>query len=663
MRRLIIPISAFFAATSPSYSATPSAESLEQARRFGALESVEQISMSPDGKHTAFIGNHPQGQMVFVADLDMGGLPASIFTLPYNEGKLTWCRWVTNGRLICEIYYVVDSTGTKFGMTRLFAINSDGSKPVKLTAGTSDRALGYTFYGGNVLDLDVKDEPGSVLMMRYYMPESDIGSNIRRDDKGMGVELLDTLSLKRRKYEPPRRDAREFISDGHGAIRVMGTLGSTEAGLKREIRYFYRKTGSREWLPLSTVDLLDPRKVEFNPYAVDRSRNVVYGFGDNNGTKALFSISLDGSMTRETLLARSDVDVDELVRIGRERRVVGASYATERRTVEFFDPELRKLRPALGKALPGNPDITFFDSSADETRLLLMASSDTNPGVFYVYDKASRKLAELLSVRSELQGAALAPVKPVTYPAADGTQIPGYLTLPRGSTGKGLPAIVMPHGGPDARDEFGFDWLAQYFAARGYAVLQPNFRGSAGYGAAWYQKNGFQSWRIAIGDINDAGRWLVDQGIAAPSKLGIVGWSYGGYAALQSSVIDPELFKAIVAIAPVTDLEQLRQQSAEYGSFTIVDKYIGQGPHVREGSPAQNAQLIRAPVLMFHGTFDLNVDIDQSRLMEKRLRSAGKQVTLIEFPNLAHGLSDASARTRMLSESDAFLRQNFGMVN
>lgn len=662
MRRLLIPISALLAGIAPSYSATPSPESLEQARRFGALESVEQISISPDGAHTAFIGNHPQGQMVFVADVDAGGLPASIFTLPYNEGNLTWCRWVSNGRLICEISYVVDSTGTKFGMTRLFAINSDGSQPVKLTAGTSDRALGYSLYGGDVLDWDVKDEPGSVLMMRNYVPESDIGSNIRRDDEGMGVELLDTVSLKRRKYELPRRDAREFITDGHGAVRVMGTLGSTEAGLKREIRYFYRKTGSREWLPLSTVDLLDPRKVEFNPYAVDRSRNVVYGFGDNNGTKALFSISLDNPMTREVVLARSDVDIDQLVRIGREGRVVGASYATERRTVEFFDPELRKLRTALGRALPGNPDITFVDSSADETRLLLMASSDTNSGVFYIYDKTSRKLAELLPVRSELQGVALAPVKPVTYAAADGTQIPGYLTLPRGSTGKGLPAIVIPHGGPGARDEFGFDWLAQYFAARGYAVLQPNFRGSAGYGAAWYQKNGFQSWRIAIGDINDAGRWLVDQGIAAPKKLGIVGWSYGGYAALQSSVIDADLFKAIVAIAPVTDLEQLRQQSAGYGNFTLVDEYIGQGPHVREGSPAQNAQLIKAPVLMFHGTFDRNVDIDQSRLMEKRLRGAGKQVTLIEFPNLAHGLSDASARARMLSETDAFLRENFGLT-
>jgi dipeptidyl aminopeptidase/acylaminoacyl peptidase len=219
----------------------------------------------------------------------------------------------------------------------------------------------------------------------------------------------------------------------------------------------------------------------------------------------------------------------------------------------------------------------------------------------------------------------------------------------------------MPHGGPGARDEWGFDWLAQYFAARGFAVLQPNFRGSSGYGSAWYQKNGFQSWRVAIGDVNDAGRWLVGEGIANPSKLGIVGWSYGGYAALQSSVLDPQLYKAIVAIAPVTDLEKLRTQYTNYASYPIIDKFIGHGPHIREGSPAQNPETIRAPVLLFHGTVDGNVNVDQSRLMNERLRAAGKQVTLVEFPGLNHGLHDADARTRLLSQSDAFLRTAFGM--
>ena len=231
----------------------------------------------------------------------------------------------------------------------------------------------------------------------------------------------------------------------------------------------------------------------------------------------------------------------------------------------------------------------------------------------------------------------------------------------RSSDGKGLPAIVMPHGGPGSRDEWGFDWLSQYFAAKGYAVLQPNFRGSTGYGSAWFQKNGFQSWRTAIGDVNDAGRWLVSEGIASPAKLAIVGWSYGGYAALQSAVLDPDLFKAIVAIAPVTDLETLRGESVNFTNHAMVDTFIGHGPHVREGSPARNADRIKAPVLMFHADRDTNVDIAESRLMASKLKSAGKPVELVEFHALDHQIEDDAARATMLDKADGFLRASLKM--
>ena len=233
--------------------------------------------------------------------------------------------------------------------------------------------------------------------------------------------------------------------------------------------------------------------------------------------------------------------------------------------------------------------------------------------------------------------------------------VPGYLTLPPGrSDAKGLPGIVLPHGGPSARDEWGFDWLAQYFAQSGYAVLQPNYRGSSGYGDQWYQNNGFQSWRIAVGDVTDAGRWLVKEG-ADPAKLSIVGWSYGGYAALQSGVLAPDLFKSIVAIAPVTDLAQLKDEAMRDGSARIEGKFIGTGPHLREGSPAQNAAAIRAPVLMFHGTLDQNVAIAQSRTMKRALEGAGKRVELVEYPDLAHSLEASEARTEMLRKISAFL--------
>src|SRR5690606_3892901 len=220
-----------------------------------------------------------------------------------------------------------------------------------------------------------------------------------------------------------------------------------------------------------------------------------------------------------------------------QRRVVGASYATEKREIAYFDDELKRLADQFHRVLPGEPLVEVVGASADERQLLLIASSDVDPGMVYLFDKNTRELSELMPLRNQLAGREMGQMRPVAFPAADGTMIPGYLTLPPGmAEGTNLPAIVLPHGGPSARDEWGFDWLVQFFAARGYAVLQPNFRGSTGYGSAWFGRNGFQAWRTAIGDVNDAGRWLVSEGIADPAKLAIVGWSYGGYAALQSQV-------------------------------------------------------------------------------------------------------------------------------
>ncbi|MEZ0241926.1 MAG: alpha/beta hydrolase family protein, partial [Sphingomonas sp.] len=305
--------------------------------------------------------------------------------------------------------------------------------------------------------------------------------------------------------------------------------------------------------------------------------------------------------------------------------------------------------------------ITFVDASEDDTKLLLWAGSDVDPGRYYVFDRTAKKLTEIMLTRPPLEGATLAPVKSVTFTATDGTQIPAYLTLPPGSDGKNLPTIVMPHGGPESRDEWGFDWLAQYFAARGFAVLQPNFRGSAGYGQAWFVENGFKSWRTAIGDVNDGGRWLIAQGIADPARLAIVGWSYGGYAALQSAVLDPDLFKAIIAIAPVTDLGKTKEEARYFANYGIVSDFIGDGPHINEGSPARNATRFKAPVLMFHGEMDANVGVAQSRLMEARLKEAGRPVELVTYPRLDHGLLDSRVRIGMLDRSDVFLRKTLAL--
>jgi dienelactone hydrolase len=634
------------------------------AAKFGAREAVQSMSISPDGLHIAIIVPAPAGQNVMIADLVRGGAPAAALVSDRKTGTITNCGWLSTTRLICNLRMTTDMPGVLAVYTRIVAIDLDGRNYAVLTARATSSDLGVVWNGGSLIDW-TGERPGEVLMTRSFVPQETVGTHLARSDNGLGVESVDAVNLKRRVVEKAKPKAVRYISDGEGHVRIMGLTHTIsddyDSGV---IDYFYRKRGSSEWNELGRLDSSSgSMSVGFEPYAVDPVLDVVYGFeAQPNGLSALVQIKLDGSRMREVAVSRDDVDVDSLVTIGRQHRVVGASFATERRQVDFFDPELRKLGAALQRALPGNPSISFVDASSDEKRLLLFAGSDVDPGMFYLYDKATHQLEQVLASRPDLAGLTLSPMKPVRYRAADGAEIPAYLTLPATGTGKDLPAIVMPHGGPAARDEWGFDWLVQYFASRGYAVLQPNYRGSAGYGSDWYQKNGFQSWRTAIGDIDDAGRWLVSQGIAAPGKLAVFGWSYGGYAALQSGATEPGLFKAIVAVAPVTDLDRLRADANGYTNGVLVDRFIGHGEHVESGSPARHAASISAPVMLFHGDVDANVGVSHSRLMAERLRGAGKSVDYTEFAGLDHYLEDSQARATMLAKSDAFIRKALGLA-
>jgi dipeptidyl aminopeptidase/acylaminoacyl peptidase len=365
---------------------------------------------------------------------------------------------------------------------------------------------------------------------------------------------------------------------------------------------------------------------------------------------------MDDSLAAELVYANPNVDVDGVVRIGHGATVIGVTFAEEQRRIVWFDQQYAALAQSLSRALPELPIISFVGGSRDGNRLLVFAGSDSDPGRYYVYDRSRRGLEEIMLARPELEGTPLARVRAVSYPAADGVSIPAYLTLPPGQPeGRNLPAVVLPHGGPGARDEWGFDWLAQFLANQGYAVLQPNFRGSAGYGDAWFARNGFQGWATSIGDVTAGARWMASQGIADPRRLAIVGWSYGGYAALQSGATNPDLFRAIVAIAPVTDLRLLTEQSSGFTDYRLTRQFVGTGPHLDQGSPLRNVERITAPVLLFHGTRDVNVDVRHSQQMDRALRSAGKRSELMTFEGLEHDLGDSQARIRMLDRIAAFL--------
>jgi dipeptidyl aminopeptidase/acylaminoacyl peptidase len=624
-------------------------------RAFAERPAVQSISLSPSGRKIAFIAPGPgPTTILYVVEAGSDAEPKEALSADGNPERLTSCSFVSETRLLCRVYMITEEAGEILPVSRIVAVDADGRNLKMLSRQAGFYGAYVSLGGGGIVD-SLPGEDGAVLMSQEFVPEERQGTRMVDSREGLGVDRIDTRTGSSRSVEAPKPNAVEYISDGRGTVRIYGSRDVEGVGYETgRINYFYRAKGSRDWKPLGAYDRMTAQG--FNPYAVDPDLDLAYGFKRVGGRLALYSLALDGSKRETEVFAHPRVDVDGLVRIGRRERVVGATFATDRRQAVYFDPELKALGAALSKALPGLPLVNFIDSNIDETRLLIWAGSDTDPGRYYLYDKPGKQLSEIMLSRPELEGAALAAVKPVTYKAGDGAEVPAYLTLPAGSAGRNLPAIVMPHGGPSARDEWGFDWLAQFYAARGFAVFQPNYRGSSGYGDEWFQQNGFQSWRAAIGDINDAGRWLIAQGIADPSKLAIVGWSYGGYAALQSNAVDPGLFKAVVAIAPVTDLAMLKTDHEGWSDFRVVSEMIGSGPHVEEGSPARNARRIQAPVLLFHGERDFNVRIGQSRTMLDRLKDAGKSADLIVYPRLDHYLDDSTARADMLRRSDAFLR-------
>jgi dienelactone hydrolase len=630
----------------------------DDAKAFGVRPAAFSVDLSPTGRRLALLVPGP-GRSTVLRVIDLRTVTAT--NLIKTEGKpdsLQWCTFASDDQLICEFGGNGRSGyGPVIGVTRLVAVSADG-KRVKSLGQKEHSDSSFRQEDGSIVDW-LPDAQGSVLMERNYVPEMEVTGNSNRETRqGLGVDRLDLSTLKITHVESPRPSAADYLTDGRGNVRIIQTTVSDNEGMLRGIEHFlYRTTASRDWRPFGDYD--DKAESGIDPIAVDGTLNAAYVLKKIGGRDALFTVKLDGSGATSQVAANPKVDIDSVVRIGRGQRVIGYTFADERRHSVYFDPEFASLHDSLAKVL-GLPMVDFEGASADGSQLLVFASSDSDPGHYYVFDKATRHMDEVAALRPELNGRKLASVATVSVPAADHMQIPAYLTLPPSGARTNLPAIVLPHGGPSARDEWGFDWLAQFLAARGYAVIQPNYRGSAGYGDDWRGKNGFRDWKASIADITAAAHYLVNQGIADPKRLAIVGWSYGGYAALQSVGVEPTLYKAAVAIAPVTDLTLLKTEARDFTNQKLVESFVGSGSNVVDGSPVHHAADIKVPVLMFHGDLDTNVDIAQSQRMEAALSAAGDKVQLIKFPGLDHQLNDSDARTQMLTRIGQFLDAAIG---
>lgn len=641
-----------------SLNAAPARPLADDARVFGKRESARTPDISPSGAKVVMMLAGPGGLTVAkVVNLNTGAAK-NILGSKDSKERLNWCQFASDDYLVCHYSGNSKLDGDLVPFSRLIAISSDGGTMRPLGQKASDKDSGLRQFDGQIIDW-LPQQAGAVLMARSYMAEvGTTGTNVARTTSGLGVDRIDLASMKVSQVENPRDAASSYMTDGQGNIRVQVIEESYDRNLTGKTRFKYRKPGSRSWEALGEFG--SGAATDLYPLAVEGQSNALYFIRKTKGRDALYRMALDGSAATTLVAARPDVDIDGVIRVGKGQKVIGYTYTDTQSRIVYFDPEYEKLASSLGKALVNFPLIDIAGASSNGQRMLISAGSDTHPGAYYILDRATKKMQELAIIRPDLEGRALASVKSITYAAADGSKIPAYLTIPAGSTGKNLPTVVLPHGGPSSRDVWGFDWLAQFLAARGYAVIQPNYRGSSGYGTEFQNKNGWVNWRTAMSDIGDSARYLTKEGIADPTRIAIVGWSYGGYAALQSAAIEPGLYKASIAIAPVTDMGLLKKENEGYTSSKLVNASIGTGPHLVEGSPMRHAERIKVPVLLFHGDYDINVGIAHSEKMADALKRAGTRVEFIRYDGLDHNLDDSSARADMLNRIGAALQGAIG---
>jgi len=631
----------------------------DDAAAFGSREAISEATLSPDGTSVLYVTPGPGPKTYAVISNLVTGKTIPMTSSDGSPENLRWCNYSAPDRAVCRVSWNSrDREGDILGFGRLLAVDLDGKNAKLLGQPSSWYDAGLRQFDGTILDWNGSRD-GTVLMQREYVPEEGkIGSHIVREKQGLGVDSVDTRSIRSLSVEPPKDTASNYMTDERGNVRVMTVPDVNHSGtFSGRVKYLYRTKSSRDWKTLADYADVDS---QIQPLAVDADIDAVYVLKNKNGRLALYTIKLDGTLAERLVAENPNVDIDDVVRFGDGQRVIGYTFADQSRHAVYFDPEFEALSASLSKALPKLPLVNFVDSSADGRKLLIFAGSDTDPGRYYLFDRDKKTLNEAMLERPELEGRTLAEVKSVTIPGSGGAQIPAYLTLPPGKDPKNLPAVVLPHGGPAARDEWGFDWLPQFFAARGYAVIQPQYRGSAGYGDKWMNENGYRNWQASMADIAASTRWLASQGIADPNREAIVGWSYGGYAALMEAATDPSLYKAVVAIAPVTDLQLYKQDFAHFTSSEMIEQMVGSGPNLVAGSPLQHAAAIQAPVLLVHGDMDTNVRAWHSEKMASALRSAGNSVEFLEYKGLDHQLDDSTVRKEFLTHIGQLLDRTIG---
>ena len=585
------------------------------------------FQISPDGNHIAYMKPWKTRMNVFV--LNMNTNKETRLTSSELRGVYGFI-WLTDNR----VGYVKDDGGDE--NMHFYAVNIDGTNELDLTPFENVQA--------RIID-DLKDDPDYVI----------IGLNKRNPQV----------------HDPYRVNINDgkmkMIAENPGNISSWGTdhdgklrMATTSDGVNTSI--LFRDKESDKFKTILTTDF----KVSVSPlFFTFDNKNLYVASNRGRDKTGIFEFDVNKAKEGKLIFEHDEVDVSGLMYSRKRKVLTGVSYTVAKRDMAFFDSWRENIQQKLEKKLPGyEVGITSF--SDDETKAIVVTYSDKSSGTYYYYDIEKNQLTDLGKVSPWLNEDHMAEMQPVKYLSRDGLTIHGYLTLPKGSSGKNLPVVVNPHGGPWARDTWGYRPEIQFLANRGYAVFQMNFRGSTGYGREFWEIS-FKEWGKSMqDDITDGVQWLISEGIADPERIAIYGASYGGYATLAGLAFTPDLYACGVDYVGVSSLFTFMESIPPYWELyrTMLYEMVGHPEKDKDllasSSPLLHIDKIKAPLFIAQGANDPRVVKSESDQIVQALRNAGIDVPYMVKDDEGHGFYNEENQFDFYREMEKFLKKHIG---
>ena len=585
------------------------------------------FQISPDGTRILYLAPWERRLNVHVQTI---GEDSAVRVTSATERDIIACLWSGNDRIV----YLQDKGGDE--NYHLFSAKADGSGARDLTP----------FDGVRTTIVDPLEEKDDEML---------VGLN-RRDPTVFDVYRLNLDSGELSLVEENPGDIGSWMTDHDGKLRVAVKSDGVNTSL------LYRE---REGIPFRTLLTTDFREGVSPLFFTFDNKKLYVSSNLGRDKSAIFLFDPETVKHEELIFEHPEVDVGSLMYSKKRKVITGAAFVTDRLKYHFFDDERRALQDELESLLPGY-QVRVSSMNRDEDKALLRANSDRTAGAYYFYDMAKKKLTKLEDVAPWLPEDKMAPMKAVSYKSRDGLTIHGYLTIPLGSDGKNLPVVIHPHGGPWLRDVWGFDAEVQFLASRGLAVLQMNFRGSTGYGRAFWEAS-FKQWGRAMqDDITDGVKWLVDSGTADPKRVAIYGGSYGGYAVLAGLTFTPDLYACGVDYVGVSNLFTLLEAIPPYWELErkMMYEQIGdpetEQDLLRAASPVFHADNIKAPLLVAQGANDPRVKKAESDQIVEALKKRGIDVEYMVKENEGHGFLNEENRFDFYRAMERFFSKHLG---